>query len=92
MTTNQLEELDDLLAQAEDTAKGQEGELITKARGIINDYRKLPPATEDAIVWLAEKLVNYLEEGHINVYFHNGKGRMGFNEDFKHLKRLIKHL
>jgi hypothetical protein len=35
-----IEEVDDILASVEDTAKGAEGVMITKARGIINDNRE----------------------------------------------------
>ena len=34
-----IEELDDLLAIVEDTAKGSEGDMITKARGLIQEQR-----------------------------------------------------
>ena len=34
-----IEELDDLLATVEDTAKGNEGDMITKARGLIQEHR-----------------------------------------------------
>ena len=35
LTMDWIEELDDLLATVEDTAKGSEGDMITKARGMI---------------------------------------------------------
>lgn len=42
---NWIEELDDILATAEDTLKGREGDLITKARGLIEENRKVRPVT-----------------------------------------------
>ena len=44
-----IEELDDLLATVEDTAKGSEGDMITKARGLIQEHR-LEAGQQETIV------------------------------------------
>lgn len=36
---NWIEEVDDILATVENAVKGEEGDLITKARGIIEENR-----------------------------------------------------
>lgn len=46
---NWIEDLDDLLALVEDTAKGEEGDLITKARGMIQEHRSGPKSGYTAL-------------------------------------------
>lgn len=57
-----IEEIDDELALLEDTLKGPDGDSITKIRGKIEDYRKLPfnrkvrdlPEVNKHLAWVAK--------------------------------------